>query len=119
MVLAVLVALGTLVAWGIVLGRRARAGLPLTERICERAFFTAFEFGGAVTGAAFPTVWLIVANVQAGLTTGNLRFVIAGRLPPGVEEQDLLAVLFVGTVVLLIKGFFQYRSYLVERRPDQ
>lgn len=119
MVLVVVVILGTLIAWAVILTKRAKAGLPLTETICERAFFAALEFGGAVIGAALPILWIIGANSVASIRTGTVRFAFPGNLPPGVEEQDLLGALVVGTIILLIRGFFRYRTYLRDRDPGQ
>lgn len=115
--LAVLVALGTVLAWVIILSVRKRRGLPITQAVCERSFFTAFEFGGAVTGAALPTAWIMGANIWKVIQTWDVRFSISGNLPPGVDEQDLVAILFVGTVILLIRGFYRYRGYLTDVRP--
>ena len=117
--LAVLVALGTVFAWVVLLVVRRQRRLPITQAVCERSFFAAFEFGGAVTGAAFPTAWIVGANVLRALWTGEIRFDIAGNLPPGVEEQDLVAILLVGSVILLIRGYYRYRAHLSDARPGR
>jgi hypothetical protein len=116
--LAILVALGTVVCFALLIVRRLRRGLPCTQAVCQRAFFTGFEFGGAITGALFPTVWVIARNALKGWQTGDTRFVIAGNLPPGVEEQDLVAVLFVGTAILLINGFYRFLAYWTRVDPE-
>jgi hypothetical protein len=117
--LAVLVTLGTILAWVVLLVVRKQRRLPISQAVSERSFFAAFEFGGAVTGAAFPTAWIVGANIVKAIQTGEIRFDIAGNLPPGVQEQDLVAILLVGSVILLIRGFYRYRAHLSDVRPGR
>lgn len=121
MPLAGLVAAGTFLAWLVILGWRWKTGKPLSQTICERAVFVAFEWGGAITGALYPTLWAIGSNTYRAYQSSwtQTKFEIVGHLPPGVEDGDLVAVLFVGTIFILIRGFISYRKYLTDENPHQ
>ena len=43
----------------------------------------------------------MLRNVSAWFERGSLTFTFANNLPPGVDEDDLLAVLVVGMMILV------------------
>lgn len=119
MTLAVLVILGTVCAWLTILAVRWATVKPVSSELSQRSIFVAAEFGGALAGAAFPTLWVVCSNLTTWISTGRAGFVFTGHLPPGVDEDDLLMVLIVGMMILVSRGFARFYSYVIDEKPEE
>lgn len=117
MTLAVLVFVGTVIAWLVILVLRWAAVRPVTPELSQRSMFAAAELSAAVVGAAYPTLWAVSSNLGAWMATGRAGFVFAGHLPPGVDEDDLLIVLIVGVAILVARACGRYFGYLIQNDP--
>lgn len=118
MTLAVLVFTCAVLAWVTIMVVRWATVRPVSRELGQRSIFVAAEVSGAVAGAAFPTLWVVCSNLGSWFTTGQAGFVVAGHLPPGVDEDDLLIVLIVGMTILLARGCARFYRYLVEDHPE-
>ncbi len=63
MTLALLVALGTVLAWLGILALRWLRVRPLTHDASTRALFAAAGFSGAYVGGAYPIGWAMLRNL--------------------------------------------------------
>lgn len=104
MTLALLVALGTVLAWLGILGLRWLQVRPTTNDSSTRALFAAAGLSGAYVGGAYPIGWAMFRNLTVWTEQGATTFTFAGNLPPGVDEDDLLAGLVLGTVILVVRA---------------
>jgi hypothetical protein len=104
MTLALLVALGTVVAWLGILTLRWLRVRPTTPDVSTRAIFAAGGLSGAYVGGAYPIGRAMMRNLGVWMDQGATTFTFAGNLPPGVDEDDLLAGLVLGTVILVVRA---------------
>jgi hypothetical protein len=103
MTLALLVALGTVLAWFGILALRWLQVRPITPDASTRAIFAAGGLSGAYVGGAYPIGWAMLRNFSVWMEQGATEFTFAGNLPPGVDEDDLLAGLVLGSVILVVR----------------
>ncbi|MFN8636956.1 MAG: hypothetical protein U0893_24170 [Chloroflexota bacterium] len=101
MTLALLVAFGTLICWVGILVLRWLRVMPSSPEIATRALFAAAGLSGAYIGGGYPLVWAMIRNLSAWVERGSTSFTFAGNLPPGVDEDDLLALLVIGMAILI------------------
>jgi hypothetical protein len=104
MTLALLIAVGTVLAWLGILTLRWLQIRPLTPDVSTRAIFAAGGLSGAYVGGAYPIGWAMLRNFSVWMEQGATTFTFAGNLPPGVDEDDLLAGLVLGSVILLVRA---------------
>ena len=104
MTLALLVAPGTLAARLGIIVLRWLSVRPINSETCTRAIFAAAGLSGAYVGGAYPVGWAMLRNVGAWMKGSTAAFTFVGNLPAGVDEDDLLAGLVLGGVILVIQA---------------
>jgi hypothetical protein len=118
MTLALLVALAMLLVWPVLLFLRWARVLPVTHEISRQAIYVAGAFSSAMVGGVYPIVWAMISNLLTWSETGRTVFTFAGHLPPGVDEDDLLAFIVAGLMVLVAQAVAAARRFIVEVNPQ-
>jgi hypothetical protein len=101
MTLALLVSFGTLVFYLLILFVRWCRVRPSSEGASRHAWIAAAGMSGAGVGAGYPILWAMFRNLGGWFEHGSTTFTFVGNLPPGVDEDDLLPILVIGTGYLI------------------
>ena len=101
MTLALLVSFGTIFFYLLIMLVRWLRVRPAREGASRRAWIAATGMSGASIGAGYPIIWAMVTNLGRWFENGSTTFTFVGHLPPGVDEDDLLPILVIGTGYLI------------------
>lgn len=119
MALGLFVVVGIVACWLILGVARWLHVRPSSPEINRYTLWAAVGFGSALGGGLFPTLWLITSNLVSWLRTGTTVFKVEGHLAPGVDEDDLLLALLVGTLILIIEAWDTYKKCLSTDHPER